>query len=52
MCMMRVSDRLLSLVSKTTENITTLADNRLALYSCIDSVITEAADCMMLEIGS
>ena len=50
--MMRVGDRLLSLVGKATEDITTPADSRLPLYSCIDSLITEAVDCMMPEIGS
>ena len=49
---MRVSDGSLSLAGKTTEYITTPADSRLPLYSRVDSIVTEAADCVMPEIGS
>jgi len=51
-CTMRVGDRSLFLVGKATEDITTLADSRLPLYSHIDSLIAKAVDCMMPEIGS
>jgi hypothetical protein len=45
--MMRVHDRLLSLVGKMTEYITTPAGTRLPFYSHGDGVLTEAADSMM-----
>jgi hypothetical protein len=50
--MRRVHDRLLALVGKTIDNITTLVDTRFPLYGCVDGILTPAANHMMLEVGS
>ena len=49
--MMRISFRPLTLIGKSSEDVTTAADTSLPFYSHVDSILPKAADCMVPEVS-
>ena len=52
MHMVRICNKLLTLIDKSIEDVTALIATKLPLYSLIDYILAEVVNCMIMEIGS